>query len=306
MKNIKLLPLIALLGFVSGCSNAAKEPAFGTQGDVVSYSNFNPRFLNARRENEFFKNGILGDRTLKTTYIYTRNATVKGNNKDKGSYSSKATSVKEEQYDFASNVIKETVNTTEEVKSKTLEGKIQHNDSAKSEKYYQFGPVEGLEYLVEVNALYKTYYRIAETTESTVEEKHAMLDQRMRSTTINDAYNCFYSYYPSSDSTRNYLFYINNTIYTMTYHEETRQNSAEVSGTVTTDRKVQIDFAEGKEAVRFTETVKTELLYNISTGNYTAGDVLTTSEKTSYEYTIIQEDVQIDQLNLSKYSYVGD
>ena len=306
MKNLKLLPLIALLGLVSACSNDAKEPVFGTEGDVVVYSIFNGRLQAAKKECELFKEDILKDRTLKTTYIFSRTATVKSGTKEKVNYSSKSTVVREEQYDFDTNVVKETSNSTEVEKVKSLEENIQQNNSGKTEFYYQFNPVEGLEYLVRVNALYKTYYREAETTESTVEEKHQIMDSRMKNTTIASAYDCFLSHYPSSDNTRNHLFYANNTIFTITYHEEARQNNSDSNGTVTTDRKVQIDFAEGKEAVRFTETIKTNLTYTKNTNNYVTGDVVNITEKTCYDYSIVKEEVSLNQLNLQKYSYVAD
>lgn len=307
MKHIKLLPLIAILCFVSGCNNAAKEPVFGTEGDLVTFSEFNNRIQRAQRECVLFGEQSLGDRVLKTTQISTYTRAHNSGSKEKANFSSKNTQVVEEQYDYDTHVIQENINITEESKNKSLDQNGNTKSSQKAENFYQFSPIDGEEYLIKIDNLYKTYYEVSLLGINELETKDDVFDSKMRYGTINEAYSQFMQYYPGTEDTKYYTCHVNNTIYTYIYQRAYKMDLVEndiKQGTTIYyfNRKAQIDFSEGNESIKYSDSVKTETTYTMNVGTFVVDDVVTVTTKYSYECSIVKSDVDLKQINLSKYT----
>lgn len=308
MKKLRLIPMISLAALLSGCSlfgGKAKAPSFSKEGEEVSYTEFMEKYQKSLDNSELADyDSKLGDRSLKASASYSESTVLKRGKKEVRKEERSYTIKGESQYDYDNLVAKATSETKSTQKATTQEGNGSTTETYKTEMYYQFTKIDGTKYLVSANAKTNVYSQYRPVMSGTDEDD--VFDSYVRSNLSSSSY-MFANYIPSSkEEAKDYLFYVNDDLFTIVYNDEDEDNSIkEYTDQTKTKIKVQIDLTDKKQAVRIVDEKKRERTYNKDYNGYLEDDVETYEEVTYADYSVSAKDVKVNEVNLDDYSLSG-
>lgn len=305
MKKIRFIPLLAVLALTS--CGTMNPPSFEDAGEEVSYSEYKSKLDLAMAQNEIFDNsGILDDRTTKIEVSISNVTSARRNGSEIEKREQHNEYSIEQQCDYDNYVAKRNSSEKNSVKTKTQTYSETTENSSEGKDYIQFGKVNSVEYLLQIDTITKEYYSINVAT-----SKEAAFDQEVRQL-FSNYLQLFNIYAPQEYEVDDYLFYINeDLIFTfMTTTEKVEDLHDEKLGrdyvyaTETSRRKIkgQINLTDKKEAVRVNSTVTTETVYK-EDDEYRKGDIVTDEYRTYLEFTSSAKEVNLDVIDIVDYHH---
>ena len=314
MKRIKFLPLLSLVGLLSGCNllSQAKPPVFGTQGEEVKYADFNKTFDNSIQGKEINPetNKILNDRIFKYIKSSISSSIVKNDGKEVKKEESKSVIKGENQYDYRSLVAKSMINGEASTIYTAPQGSSNTKQSVKYDIYYQFGYDGGVEALLAVDNKGKQYTQYAPY--STYDEENVVFNSLIQQQLF-DMYNGFNAERPQTSSAASgYRFFINNDdIFTYSLERENKTYGTSINGqkysevVTKTKLKYQIRLEDGKQYFMCSNEVETTTTITKDANGYKQGDILIETQKNYEERTITSKDVSLKEIDISNYRSVA-
>ena len=273
MKNVKIIPILALMALLSSCGTnvEVKSPAFESNGDEVTYSVFGEKHTALiAGDNIYVKDSERhGDRLSTVKQSSSSLITETRGGKEISRQEEKAAVSVTLESDYDASVAKVVSTEKELVTAKTAEGDASIVANAKREEYYQKQQVEGVETFVKVNATLKEYETVGSLLNPTT------FDSVVNKDFANAYSNYFVSYYPEeSDLTADYKFY-NYQDSRLTYSYKTVETETYESYTYkeTTIVKAQLEGQKDKVSLKFSYENTEERTYTAATSSYAKGDV---------------------------------
>ena len=273
MKNIKIIPILALMALLSSCGNnvEVKAPAFDGNGDEVTYSVFQEKH-NAliAGDNIYVKDSERHGDRLSTTKQSSRSVTTETRGGKEISRQEEKVAISVAlQSDYDASVAKVETSEKESITAKNAEGDASIIATAKREEYYQKQQVEGAETLVKANVTLKEYEALGSLLNPVTFDSIVNKD-------FGNAYtNYFVSYYPQeSDLTADYKFY-NYKDSRLTYSYKTVETETYESYTLkeTIIVKAQLEGQKDKVSLKFSYETTEERTYTAATSSYAQGDI---------------------------------
>jgi hypothetical protein len=310
MKRIKFLPLLSVIGLLSGCSllNQAKAPVFGTQGEEVKYTEFMNTYKNSIKNKDLDPetNRIFNDSIIKYTRSSISSSITKYDGKEVNKLESKSIIKGENQYDYRSLVAKTSVNGEASTVQTTPLGTSNTKQAAKQEIYYQFGYDGGVEALLAVDTKSKQYTQYIPY--SNYDEESVIFNTLLRNQLF-EMYSGFNSECPQASGAANgYRFFINNDdIFTYSLERETKSNGTSINGQkyseIITKRKLkyQIRLENGKQHFMCSDETEVTTTITKAENGYKVGDVLIETEKRYEERELTSKDVSLKGIDTANY-----
>lgn len=328
MKKIKIIPLLAAVSLLAGCTvqkvdSAKSSPKFAKEKQEVTFDKFEEI-----RNAEYFYNNFdklskdnFPDFVVENTEKMLMEETVK-RGKEKISYSSTATIEKVTvNGDVNGNAFQTLSEETVAVESSNRSGNSKMEIVSKSDRQRQISKVdvEGEEkyYLVDVNNSAKEYSLSTDFTSMSEEERSAALhkeqsDQFYYTLRISKIVGEIEDYKDLSDEEKaGYKFYADGKLLTITSTKEqtvdVKNLSDDVIGsrTLNTECKIQVD-ATKEDTILFkllqkeTETIN----YTVDYKQHKAGDVITSYNQRSVDSKGKQKEVDVGLVDISSYEKV--
>ena len=300
MKKMRYIPIIGLAALLSSCSlfGGVKAPKFAKEGDEVKYDKFVEKFADASEDSELADyDSKLSDRIIKGNSSYSQTLSVKRGKKEIRKQTSTYVLKGEDQYDTDSLVAKLTSEIKYTTKETNEEGSSNESSTAKRESYYQYGKIDGEKKQINANAKTKTY-----SCSQLYGEEADAFDSLIRSDITSSFYTFSSSMPGTEEAAKDYNFYINDTIFTVSYIDEDDDKTDNYKVTTTIKLKAQIDIKDGKQAFRYSREQKVVTTYTKDYNGYKEDDVVTEETKTYGETTVNSKDVKLKEVNLDDYA----
>lgn len=307
MKKLRFIPLLAVIALTS--CNSMKAPSFENEGEEVKFDVYTQKLAEAQLANEVFDDsGILGDRSTKYSFSTYIVSSVR-RNKSEISKTELTTIVTDDcQYDSDNFVAKEVYTEKVITKGKDQEGAESRESNSKTEYYYQFGKIGYVEYLLNINNTTKEYTKM-----NTAYSKEKSFDQLIREDFTNSL-SKYGSYAPVTAD--DYTFYMKDdmvfTFLTTTEEEvELRTNilgKDTVYAIETTRKKIkgQINLTDKKEAVKISNEVTIETVYQADYEKYVEGDVKTNEVRLYIDFTSASRNININEIDIVDYHLMAN
>lgn len=309
MKKIKLLPLLLAVPMLASCGLAKpKQPKFADVGKEVAYAKFSEDLQKQAQKAAFNSDKALESGVFKLDTRISVESNVKRDKKEIAKSSSLQNTKEESKYDKANKILEETTQSSSTLKSKSQFDTANNSSSLKDSYVYQEGKKDGKKYVVKYDKATKEISKES-SLESTTTDKY--LDSKVKSEVgVNTTlifYFVFAEYEGSSDADKkNFKFYENGDIYTITWNVEKETKTEETKTTNKTDMKIQVDFNKEKLASKIWLEASSVVEYLKDSGSdYYKGDIETKVTKESSDISYQFKDVKLKAADLSKGVFIG-
>ena len=319
MKKTKLLFLVLAVPLLIGCggsaaNKSAKSPKFAKEGEKVEGADFLTKVNDAFNSCAFAKDDLLGSAVAVIKQSGNAKAElVRGGKKVKSDkeYGEVNYDVK---FDAEHSILRMNAKMTEAEENDN--GNTKESVSAKQEmeRSYEGAQVNGANHLVLIDLKEKSY-----TSQELISGDKTVakeLDSYVKLMMSMMAYSSFMSpiatYATKSDEEKaKYNFYQSGNVFTYTYEDKVENNEVKEAETVvrveneSISRKYQLDFTEGKMALRtYSEEIES-VEYKVATSDYGVGDIAKEEQKQAVELTYTTKKVSLKSTNLSKFTAIG-
>ena len=317
MKKIKIIPAVALVALMSGCTTnenfSMKKPSFTKQGSEVTYSEFTSNYLEAKSKVDFFNEDayVAKDGTQSESSFIVVKDSLKDGKKTINSSIKKYLDKEETKFDVDNSVLSEkrTHKEYKEAKGPSINDKKTY--FADINTTYQPGKVENENMFLKVNELTKEY-----SPSKFINETHTVEDvfTSLVYDTLTDlfSYNTLFDVEMSEEDQAKYKFYKNGTVFTCVRQtsEETENKTSDLvvwgTTTVKTYHKFQIDLKPGAVKAKAVFETSSKTVSNIDNDNYPAGFVYEVSDIEYIDYSMAYKNVDLKAKDLSNYRFVDN
>ncbi len=318
MKKIKLIPALALVALMSGCTTSKnfslKKPSFAKMGKEVTYSEFVSGVEEAMGAIDFFDDETftVQDAVMNmSVFTMQRQKITSGKNVE---YIAETKSAESTSSKFdADNIVMSGKGSSKSYKAFNYPSVKQTNyDDENYEITMQQGKINDRDYIVRVEELSKTYspYK-AVTEEHPIKDRFASLAYG----TLNSVFNEYSNYFDvemSEAEQAEYKFYQNGKVFTgvkdINRQIDEKDGEEHVWGKSNTKftTKIQIDLTPGKVKgkVSYEMSGKLELIEDHE--DLYAGNIVEEAKKEYVDYSMEYKKVELKAKDLSKYKFVDN
>ena len=308
MKKTKLLPLLLAIPMLASCGLAKpKQPKFADVGKEVAYAKFGEDFQKQSEKAAFNSEKALESGVYKMDTRILTESNIKREKKEIAKSSTLKNDKEEAKYDKVNKLLEETTESSSTSKSTSQSSTVNNSSGLKNSYVYQEGEKDGKKYVVQYDKATKEVTKES-SLESTTTAKY--LDSKVKAevrinTTLILSF-VFMEYEGSSDADKkNFKFYENGDIYTITWNVKSETKTEETKTTEKTDMKIQVDFNKEKLASKIWLETSSVVECLKDSGSDYKGDIKTEATKESVDISYQFKDVKLKAADLSKGVFIG-
>lgn len=319
MKKTKLLFLVLAVPLLIGCGGSAanktaKSPKFAKEGEKVEGADFLTKVNDAFNSCAFAKDDLLGSAVAVIKEAGNeKSELVRGGKKVESAqeYGEVNYDVK---YDAEHSILRMNAKMTEAEESDN--GNTKTSVSAKQEmnRSYEGAQVNGANHLVLIDLNEKSYAseELISGDKTVAKELDSYVKMMMGMMAYSTFMSPISSYATMSEEQKaKFNFYQTGNVFTYTYEDKVENNEVKEDETVvrveneSVSKKYQLDFTEGKMALRTYSEEIGSVEYKVATGEYGVGDIAKEEEKAGMELTYTTKKVSLKNTDLSKFTAIG-